>query len=54
MKIRKRMLGLTLCLCVPCGLLPVAAQAAVYPCRSLSWHLGLCLLENSPCNSAGR
>ena len=20
----------------------------------VSWHLGLCLLENSPCNSAGR
>lgn len=31
MKIRKRMLGLTLCLCVLCGLLPVAAQAAVTP-----------------------
>ena len=21
---------------------------------SSSWHLGLCLLENSPCNSANR
>ena len=31
MKIRKRMLGLTLCLCVLCGLLPVAAQATVTP-----------------------
>lgn len=34
MKIRKRMLGLTLCLCVLCGLLPsraAAAPAGVYP-----------------------
>ena len=31
MKIRKRLLGLALCLCVLCGLPPVAAQAAVAP-----------------------